>query len=263
MLAVVGTSYWWVPATLQELSFFGVRRIQVSGTRYLTTEAVVQALSLDSTASVFDDLATLTRRLESLGGIDRAMVTRRLPATLVVDVVEVEPVALAAGPEGLIPLAHDAKPLPYDVVNAPVDAPIVRDADARLLEGLALVQSSDGAMYADVVSARASGSEVVLDLAAGKVRLRLPVNPDVVRAISLVRSDLAASGTPWREIDGRFAKWVIVRKDAVPVTTVAQSPSRPVAAPASRRAPARRPARRAYLSPPIPDSRFPIPGFSR
>jgi hypothetical protein len=246
VLGVIVASYWWMPATLRRLSFFGVRRIQVSGTRYLTPEAVVRGMGLGDQANVFDDLGELTRRVESIGGVARATVTRRLPATLVVSIVEVEPVALAAGPSGLIPVGQDARPLPYDVVRAPVDAPIVSDANRPLLEGLAKVQQADLGLYTDVVSARLAGSEMVLDMVSGRLRLRTPVDPDVVRALSLVRGDLASRGTAWRELDGRFAKWIVVRKEGESVQhPVVQSPVRPVVRPAARRAPVRRPVRRA------------------
>ena len=200
-LGALATAYWWGPIPLRRLNFFGVRRVEVSGTRYLAPEVVVRALSLGAAANVFDDLGTMTRRLESLGGIARARVTRKLPSTLVVEVTEVEPVAMAAGPEGLIPLAPDARPLPYDVVRAPVDAPIVRDADPTLLESLSRVQTADLGLYGDVVAARANGSELVLDLAGGRMRLRMPVDPVVVRKLSLVRGDLAAHGREWSELE--------------------------------------------------------------
>ena len=48
----------------------------------------------------------------------------------------------------------------------------------------------------------------------GRVRLGLPVDPEVVRSVSAVRRDLAASGRQWRELDGRYRGWIVVRRAA-------------------------------------------------
>ncbi len=224
IIAAVLSSYWWAPRALRPLRFFGVRRVDVSGTRYLTAEAVVRGMGLRAEASVFDDLGAIERRLEAVGGIARASVARRLPATLLVQVTEVEPVALAASPDGLVALAADARPLPYDVASAPVDAPIVRAAHRPLLEGLAQVQTTDPALYAEVAAARVAGGAMVLDMTRGRVLLDLPVDPGVVQSVSSVRRDLASRGTAWRELDGRFRGWVVVRRDQPSHATAAPAP---------------------------------------
>jgi hypothetical protein len=213
VLAVAVSAYWWLPLALRPMVFFGVRRVQVAGARYLAPETVVQAMGLRAGANVFDDLRVLERRVEGMGGITQVKVRRRLPATLLVEVVEEEPVALAQGPDGLVPLAKDGRPLPYDVARGPVDAPIVESGDRALLEALNRIQITDLGLYADVVAARARGGEVLLDLTQGRVRLDLPVDPEIVRSISAVRGDLAGRAIAWRELDGRFGKWVVVRKD--------------------------------------------------
>ena len=156
----------------------------------------------------------LEQRLMHTGAYLEARVRRRLPATLTVFVVEKEPVALADPPDGLVPLARDGRALPYDVVRAPVDAPIVPAADGPLLEALGRVQVTDVGLFADVVSARERGGVVVLDLTQGRVRLDLPVDPGIVRSVAAVRRDLEARGVPWRELDGRFRGWIVVRRAA-------------------------------------------------
>ena len=240
LAAGILTSWWWGPRVLRRLDFFAVRRVEVHGTRYLTPRDVVQRLALPKTASVFDDLGDLERRVASQSGVRRATVSRRLPGTLVVQLSEVEPVALAQGPEGLIPLAADGTPLPYDLRTAPVDVPVVRSADPPLVKALAVVQSADAGLFGDVASARAGRNEIVLELTHGRVRLATPVDPDKVQIVSMVRGDLAKQGGTWEELDGRFSKWVVVRKAAV-TEPVSKTPSRPVA----RRPAARRGARRA------------------
>lgn len=207
-------AYWWVPRALRPLAFFGVRRVEVLGAHYLAPDAVVQAMELVPGASVFDDLGVIEARLMKTGALLEARVHRRLPSTLAVSIVEKEPVALAAGPRGLTPLSRDARALPYDVTSAGVDAPIVAAASASLLEALGRIQVTDLGLFADVVSAREHGGEVVLDLTQGRVRLGLPVDPEVVRSVSAVRRDLAVSGRQWRELDGRYRGWIVVRRAA-------------------------------------------------
>ncbi len=207
------TSPWWGPAVLRPMRFFGVRRVEVVGARYLAPDAVVRALELPPDANVFDDLDVLAARVATASGVAEARVERRLPATLRVEIREVEPVALAEGPGGLVPVARDGRPLPFDATASPVDAPVVPSADRRLLEALATVQATDLTLYAAVAAAVLTrGGEVVLELNGGRVRLAVPVEPAVVRAVAAVRGDLAARGLRWRELDGRFTGWVVVRK---------------------------------------------------
>jgi hypothetical protein len=214
-VVAVALAWWWVPLALRPVAFFGVRRVDVTGTRYLTPEAVVRAMALRPSASVFDDAHVLEGRLMQTGALMRVRVRRRLPATLAVEIVEKEPVALAESPAGLVPLARDGRALPYDLARAPVDAPIVAAADGPLLEALGRIQAADVGLFGDVVSARARGGEVVLDVSqggGGRVRLDETVDPEVVHAVSAVRRDLRVRGIAWRELDGRFKGWVVVRK---------------------------------------------------
>jgi len=226
------SAWWWLPVSLRPLSFFAVRQIEVRGTRYLSPQAVVVAMGLRPRASVFDNLHDVERRLTDVVGIAGAKVVRILPATLRVEISEVEPVALAEGPDGLVPVAADGRPLPYDVIQSPVDAPIVSAADRELLEALKQVQATDLGLYADVAAARSQGGELVLDMTRGRLRLDVPVDPEVVRSVSAVRRTLDSLQVSWREIDWRFKAWVVVRKDAV----TARPPVRPSARPSARRA---------------------------
>ncbi len=211
---VLAAAPWWLPRLLRPMTFFAVRRVEVEGTRYLAPDVVVAALGLRPDASVFDDREALRARVRSLGGVLEAEVQRRLPGTLRVKVREADPVALARGPEGLVPVDREGRPLPYDVTTAPLDAPVVGDADRRLTEALGTIQTADAGLYAQIASARAYGKEVVLELTQGRVRFDLPVDPAVVRAVSAVRRDLEARARGWRELDGRFRGWVVVRTAA-------------------------------------------------
>jgi hypothetical protein len=203
---------WWGPAVLGRFGFFAVRRIEVVGVRYLSPTAVVDALGLKADASVWTSRRVLERRVEALAGVDSATVSRRLPGTLRVEVVEEEPVALAAASGGLVPVGHDGSPLPYDPAAAPVDAPIVARVDGAVVAALAVVQATDPGLFAAIVTARAAGGgEVVLELGEGRLRLAAPVDAAAVRAVAAVWRDLAARGETWRELDCRYKGWVVVR----------------------------------------------------
>ena len=204
------SSPWWVTALLARSSYFAVRQVEVVGAHYLAPEDVTERLGLGADASVWLDLDRLEDRVRGMPGVVAAGVSRRLPGSLVVTVREREPVALADGPGGLVAVAEDGSPLPFDVARAPVDAPLVVGADARLVGGLAVVQRTDPGLYAGVNSASLDGG-MALELDHGRIRLDLPVDPAAVRAVSLVRRDLAARGMAWREVDGRFRGWVVVR----------------------------------------------------
>ena len=245
VVLVVLSAYWWMPMALRPLSFFEVRRVEVRGTRYLSPSAVVVAMGLRPGASTFDNLHDLERRLSSMGGIAGAKVSRVLPATLILDLSEVEPVALAEGPDGLVPVSHDGRPLPYDVTEAPVDAPIVAVADRVLLEALKQVQATDLGLFTDVAAARSQAGELVLDMTRGRLRLDVPVDPEIVRSVSAVRRTLDSLRVSWRELDGRFRGWVVVRKDGKTAgrqdgTPVARPAAVRRALPAARRQPVRR-----------------------
>lgn len=244
---------WWGPPALRPFSFFAVRRIEVVGTRYLEPATVAAALRLGPKASVWADTKTMERRLAELAGVRSATVVRRLPSTLVVTVVELEPVALAEGPTGLVPVDDSGRPLPYDPAVAPVDVPVIERAASPLVATLAAIRATDYGLFADITAARAAaggGGDVVLDLDDGRVRLMTPLDPAVVRAVSAVRRDLAARGQTWQELDGRFHGWVVVRRPEVqpaapkrsarvkPKTARSSRPNRP----ARTKSPARRPA---------------------
>jgi cell division protein FtsQ len=213
-IVLAGASPWWGPLVLRRFAFFEVRRIEVVGARYLPPAEIAGALGLRSRASVWSDLGGLERRVASLGGIASVRVSRRLPATLRVEVTEVEPVAMAAGPSGMVAVGADGRPLPYDPATAPVDAPVMERASAPLVAALAAVASADPALFADVAAARSVGGVgggVVLELDNGRLLLGTPVDPAVVRAMAAVRRDLASRGRAWQELDGRFQGWVVVR----------------------------------------------------
>lgn len=227
VVALMAGVPWWGLPVLRQFRFFAVRRIEVVGTKYLAPAAIVAALGLRADATVWSDAGAMERRVRALAGVEAVKVSRRLPATLTVEVVEVEPVALAEGPTGLVPVGRDGRPLPYDPAASPVDAPVVERAETPLLAALATVRATDLGLFADIAAARtAVGGEVVLELEEGWLRFTTPVDPAVVHAVAAVRQDLTARGQTWRELDGRFRGWVVVRGAESRVPGTAPSPAK-------------------------------------
>lgn len=198
---------------MRRMQFFDVRKIEVTGARFREPSAIIAAMQLPDTPSVFDDLDVLEDRLRRLGGIEDARVGRRLPGTLEVRIREVEPVALAQSRTGLVAVDRGGRPLPYDLTYAPVDVPVVGRAEPKLIEALAEIRTASAGLYATASAAWIRGGrEVVLDIGEGLVRLDAPVDESVLEAIGAVQRDLARHAVDWAEVDGRFRGWIVVRQ---------------------------------------------------
>lgn len=219
--AVLGSSVWWMPALLSRSSYFAVRQVEVVGARYLAPEDITRRLGLPADASVWLRLGRLEDALRASPGLADVSISRRLPGTLVVEVVERLPVALADGPAGLVAIAEDGTALPYDPSVGPVDAPLIGRPDTIVVRSLALIHDTEPELFAAAVAARLDGG-LALELNEGRIRLDAPVSATAVQAVEAVRRDLAERGLAWREVDGRFAGWVVVR----PVRAAADSGAR-------------------------------------
>ncbi|MBI2536836.1 MAG: FtsQ-type POTRA domain-containing protein [Gemmatimonadetes bacterium] len=201
------------PVALRQLAFFGVRRVELVGTRYLAPEQLVARLGLAPDQNLFDDTGEIARRVERVGGVVSARVERRLPGTLRITVVERVPVAFAPGPNGLVPLDAAGQALPYDPAATGLALPVVPRADSLVLGALAQVRAADSALYQDVDAAqRGEAGAVLLELGPRRVMLRGRPTIDAVQAVAAVRRHLAASGRPYAELDARFEGWVVARR---------------------------------------------------
>lgn len=207
----------WVagPRVGARLSVFRLRQIELVGVRRLAPEAVITALRLPAQASVFTDTRLLADRVRGLSGVADARVARLLPGTLRVRVTEVEPTAFvaAAGPNGrLVPVDARGHPLPFDPGRAPLDLPIAASGDSGLISVLALVQSVDPTLFAQITGAYPLGEgDVALELGTRGVLLGRDAGTADVLAVGLVARDLEAKGRPYTQLDARFAGQVVVR----------------------------------------------------
>jgi cell division protein FtsQ len=122
VLLVAGLGAW----TMYGTAVFGVREIQVVGTGITTVEQVRAATGIRAdTPLARVDLDAVTGRVQALPPVDRAVVSRDWPHTLVVEVVERTPIA--AVPSGGAFLLLDAEGVAYATEpRAPGGLPLAR-----------------------------------------------------------------------------------------------------------------------------------------
>ncbi len=200
------------PLVLNRMEFFRIRRIEVSGARHHSPRAVVDALMLGRRSSVFDDLDAMQRRIARLPAVEQAEVGRRLPGTLLVSMVETEPVALAPRRNGgLVPIDLRGRVLPYDPAQAAPDVPIVATADSLLARVLGVVREADPSLFARLATGTRVRDDILLEADGRRLWLTGSATAEDVRAVTAVAEDLARKRRGWEELDGRFAGQVIVR----------------------------------------------------
>jgi cell division septal protein FtsQ len=198
------------PPLLRNLEFFRVRRVEVLGARYLSGGQVMAALRLDPDHSLFDGTDPLARRVFGILGVRESKVTRRWPGTLVVRVVEWEPVALTPADAGLSLLDVRGRVLPFDPTRSPADLPLA-PADPAVARLLARLRDAEPEVYADVLTARRVGDDVILDTGPRRYLLRSEATVEELHALAAVAADLARKGRTWRELDARYAERILVR----------------------------------------------------
>ena len=208
-----GLALWFgVPHALGGFTYFRVRRVEIAGLQYLDPAKVIDALKLGPTASVFDDPAPLAHRVYALPGIASVDVTRRLPGTLELTVVETPPVALASRGEGLALLDARGRVLPYDPLRSAPDLPVAANGDAVVTGVLARVRDADPDLFARIGAAWRVGPDVVLEVGGRRLWFGAQVSAEDIRAVMAVEQALARTGRTYQELDGRFAGQVIVRR---------------------------------------------------
>ena len=209
---LVATSPWWGPMVLSRLAFFHVRRVEFEGVRYGRVAEFVALLRVDTLQSVWQPLPPLAARIRQHPLLADAVVARKLPGTLVIQVTERDPVALTPIDGRLEPVDGTQQVLPIDPVRAPLDVPIVVTPDSALLRFLSGLRQSAPALYARVITAEPVGREefrLVLD--SVRVRTRADVTVARFRDILPVEADLVRLRQSVAELDLRFRDQVIAR----------------------------------------------------
>jgi hypothetical protein len=200
-----------MPALVRRIAFFRIHAVEITGLRYHEEADVVRRLGLPTDASILHPLDAVQAAAAAIPGVQEAVVARRWPGTLVVEIVEIPPVALTAQDDRLVLLDARGKVLPFPPTRVATSLPIApRDSATAAL--LARMQVSDPLLYDQVQWVRTEGAEVTLVRNGHQVRLRVDADEQALRAITAVQAWLEATATPWVELDGRFDGRVFVRK---------------------------------------------------
>jgi cell division septal protein FtsQ len=211
-LAAVGLIWYGGPRVLGRLEFFRIRRVEIAGLQYLAPAEVMAALGLNSRSSVFDDLGLGAKRLKELPGVESVELRRRMPGTLEIVLEEAVPVALTPRPSGMALLDSSGTVLPFDPAASAPDLPITASPDRIVARVLASVLLNDAVLFARIRAAWRVQNDVILDLDGRRLWLGPAVTAEDIRAVMAVAQDLARQGRNYRELDGRFAGQVIVRR---------------------------------------------------
>ena len=231
LTAAAASSPRWAPPLLARIPWFAAERVEVTGARLLAPHEVLAASGVRIGVSVWTDPAAWEAALARHPVVASARVTRRLPKTLRIRVVEKTPAALVQAGT-LRPATADGEVLPVDPARAAVDLPLlqgrvkedrasrVTDAAARAaLAETARLAALDPALMARVSEVRPAGkSDVRLTLAAADVLLRAGADEPALGRLRAALDDVArrAAADTARQgrpvIDARFDDQVVVRR---------------------------------------------------
>ena len=218
---IVAASPWWAPMLLRRLDFFRVRRVEIDGARYVSPDEIVSRLRIDTTASLFDDVGPLEKRVRQHPSVRDVRIERKLPGTLLVRITENLPVAFVQAASGLVAVDATGRSLPIDPATADVDLPVLAVRDTLTLRVLGEVRDQLPALFARIGEVRRlphgdsfyllfrlteSPTNLAHDvLASGDV------GADRLSDIIPVEQDLARRKLRVTELDLRFRDQVIAR----------------------------------------------------
>ncbi len=214
VLAGIGSSPYWGPKALSKLAFFRVRKVEVLGAKYTPVSEVLSRLAQDTTHSVWEPLEPLQARIQAHPQIAKAVVTRKLPGTLVVSITERRPVALVPMPAGLTAVDENGRLLPLDPSRTPIDAPVVTTTprDTGLYHLLGTLQRDAPQMYSQISSVvRVGREELIFKLPTFQVRAMTNVTLARLSDIEPVEHDLVKRQLHPAELDLRYRDQVIAR----------------------------------------------------
>ncbi len=216
------------PRLLRRLPIFRVERVEVVGTRYLAPHLALAESGITERSNLFDDPAPWRAALLAHPLVADLTIEREFPGTLVLRIVEVEPVALVATPV-LRPVDGRGRVLPIEPAAEDVDFPVIAvrselDEDGRLADTTAvrLVEALDrlGRLAPGLVArvsaiAPLDGGTFRLLLrepARGEALLPADFNALRIEQLRLALADLDAKRelSRVRRIDVRFRDQVVV-----------------------------------------------------
>lgn len=211
-LLLVVASPLWAPLLMRRMAFFRVRRVEILGARYVAASDILARLHVDTLASVWDPTGPLAERVARHSEILHVDVRRKLPGTLVIDVVERTPVALVPASRGFRVYDERGVALPIDPARVAVDAPVLMERDTALLRLLGAIRAARPALYGRVSAVRRVGkNELILQLKTVPVRAMTNVTLDRLADIEPVEADLGRKQLRVAELDLRYRDQVIAR----------------------------------------------------
>ncbi len=240
LVILIAPASWMARRVASKMEFFHLRSVSIEGTRYLSGEAVLDRLALDTLRSVWDDTGPLSARLRGMPQVAGVEISRRLPGTLVVTIRENLPVALAPSPRGMEAVDIDGVFLPIDVTKADLDLPVANQRDRLVLSLLGDLRAGNPVLYRRLSEISRDGREdITLRLArlgespaappgdtaganslwvaeasgARTLLVRAPLGVSVSRLADIfpVESDLIRRRAKVVELDLRYRDQVIAR----------------------------------------------------
>lgn len=211
VLLIVGSPFW-LPLLIRRMAFFHVHRVEIVGTHYVAPGDILSRVHVDTMSSVWDPTGPLLARVQRHPAVQTALIRRKLPGTLVIEITERVPVALVAAPGGFS--VYDARgvALPIDPASVAVDAPVLMQRDTALLRLLGAMRAAMPALYARVTTVRRPArGELLLQLKTQPVRALDDVTLERLADLEPVEADLARKQLRASEIDLRFRDQVIAR----------------------------------------------------
>ena len=209
---VVAGSPLWGPLLMRRMAFFHVHRIEILGARYVSPSDILARLHVDTTASVWDPTGPLLARVRSHPEVESAVIHRKLPGTLVVEIQERVPVALVPGTGGFRVFDSRGVPLPIDPARVRVDAPVLLQRDTTVLRLLGAMRGALPALYNRVSAIQRVGTdELLIQRPTEPVRAMHDVTLDRLADIVPVEEDLSRKQLRVAEIDLRYRDQVIAR----------------------------------------------------
>jgi cell division protein FtsQ len=200
------------PVWLRQLSYFRVRRVEIVGAQYIPPRVLLDALAIDSSATIWENLDALEDRVKRDPQVLDARISRKMPGTLVVRIVENMPVALVATVDGMQALDRNAHALPIDPSRTALDLPVVWARDSLVLRMLDGVRAGYPEVFARISEVRRDEGGGLRVLLSG-LAVRAPADCTTERFVEIipVEQDLARRGRRARELDLRFRDQVVAR----------------------------------------------------
>lgn len=212
LVVLVLAAPWWGPRALAELAFFRVRRVEIVGTHYVAPGDLLRRMHVDTTNSVWDPVAPLEARVAGHPEVRSARVRRRLPGTLVVEIVESLPVALVPATAGLRAYDDRGVLLAVNPAGQDIDVPVLARRDTALLRFLGEVRHGAPELYQRISELRRlPRGDVWMKMADVTVLAASDVTVPRLLELDPVSQDLARRRLHPVELDLRFRDQVIAR----------------------------------------------------